>query len=52
MSRSIAAHDCSNSVLFLAVCRIVLNRFKAILVWSCKPGSTFGCLTFGTVIDD
>ena len=50
MSCSIAAHDCSSSVLFLAVRKIVLKRFNAILVWSCNPMSTLGCLTFGTVM--
>jgi hypothetical protein len=32
MSRSIVAHDLSNSVLFVAVCKMVLNRFNAMLV--------------------
>ena len=50
MSRSIAAHDCSSSVLFLAVRKIVLKRFNAILVWSCSPMAMLGCLAFGTVM--
>jgi hypothetical protein len=50
MSRSIAAHDRSSSTWLVVVCKIVLNRFKAMLVWSWSLGSMLGCLTLGTVI--
>jgi hypothetical protein len=39
MSRSMAAHERSSSTRVVAVLRIVSKRFKAMLVWSERPGS-------------
>jgi hypothetical protein len=52
ISRSIAAHERSSSTRVVAVLSIVSKRFKAIWVWSDKPGSILGCLTTGTVIEE
>ena len=52
ISLSIAAHEHSNSTWLVVVYRMVLNRFKAILVWSWRSGSMLGCLLLGTVMED
>jgi hypothetical protein len=52
ISLSIVAHERSNSTRLLVVCKMVLNKFKAILVWSDRSGSILGCLVTGTVMRD
>jgi hypothetical protein len=52
MSLSITTHECSNSTRLFTFCRMVLNKFKAISVWSDKPGLILGCLVTGTVMRD
>ena len=50
ISLSIAAHDHSSSTGVFDVCKMVLNRFNAMLVWSDRPSSILGCLVTGTVM--
>jgi hypothetical protein len=52
ISRSIAAHERSSSTRVVVVLSMVSKRFKAIWVWSDKPGSILGCLAMGTVIEE
>jgi hypothetical protein len=51
MSYSITAHERSSSTWVLAVSKMVLNKFNAMLVWSMRPGSILGCLATGTVME-
>jgi hypothetical protein len=50
MSCSITAHERSSSTRVLAVSKMVLNKVKAMLVWSLRLGSILGCLVTGTVM--
>jgi hypothetical protein len=50
MSCSITAHERSSSAQVLAVSKMVLNKVKAMLVWSLRPGSILGCLVIGIVM--
>ena len=50
ISLSIASHDLSSSTHVFVVCKMVLNRFNAMLVWSDRPGSILGYLVTGTVM--
>ena len=50
ISRSISAHQWLSSTRVLAVSKMVLNKFKAMLVWSWRPGSILDCLATRTVI--
>jgi hypothetical protein len=52
MSRSIAAHERSNSTQVFVVYKIVLNKFKAMLVLFERSSSILGCLVTGTVMRD
>jgi hypothetical protein len=52
MSLSITAHKHSNSTQLFVVCKMVLNKFKAMLVSSDSPGSILGCLVTGTVMSE
>ena len=47
---SIVSHEWLNSTRVLAVSKMVLNKFKAMLVWSWRLGSILGCLVTGTII--
>ena len=50
MSCSITSHERSSSTRVLAVSKMVLNKVKAMLVWSLRPGSILGCLATSTVV--
>jgi hypothetical protein len=50
ISHSIASQERLSSAWVLAVSKMVLNKFKAMLVWSWRPGSILGCLTKRIVI--
>jgi hypothetical protein len=52
MSCSITAHERSSSSRMLALSKMVLNKFKEMLVWSLRPGSILGCLVTGTVMKE
>jgi hypothetical protein len=52
MSLSIIARQCSNSTWLFVVCKMVLNKFKAMLIWFDNIGSISGCLVTGTVMRD
>jgi hypothetical protein len=50
MSCSITSHERSSSARVLAVSKMVLNKVKAMLVWSLRPCSILGCLVTGIVM--